>query len=136
MKNSGADDTLVDDGDLRSKIREPFNKVLELIGTKTLFDSLRCVNAGGIVCMTGIAGNSWTLENMNPMEFIPTGVCLSSYSGGNTELMETPLDELASLMEAGKLKLQIGKVFKIDDIVEAHRIMDANTAGGKIVVLT
>ena len=50
--------------------------------------------------------------------------------------METPLDELASLIEVGKLKLQIGKVFKIDDIVEAHRVMDANAAGGKIVVLT
>jgi len=28
----------------------------------------------------------------------------------------------------------IGKVFSIDQIVEAHRAMEANTAGGKIVV--
>jgi len=27
-------------------------------------------------------------------------------------------------------------VFKLDDIVEAHRCMEENKAGGKIVVLT
>lgn len=36
----------------------------------------------------------------------------------------------------GSLKVQIGRVFHLDEIVEAHRAMDANTAGGKIVVLT
>ena len=32
--------------------------------------------------------------------------------------------------------VQIGKVFKLDDIVEAHRTMEENRSGGKIVVLT
>jgi len=31
---------------------------------------------------------------------------------------------------------QIGKIFLIDEIVEAHRCMEENRAGGKIVVLT
>ena len=39
-----------------------FDKCLELVGTTTLLDSLKCVSGGGIVCMTGIVGNSWTLE--------------------------------------------------------------------------
>ena len=30
----------------------------------------------------------------------------------------------------------IGRVFQLDDIVEAHRCMEDNSAGGKIVVLT
>ena len=50
--------------------------------------------------------------------------------------MATPLQALADDIAAGKLRLNIGKVFQLDDIVEAHRVMDANTAGGKIVVLT
>ncbi len=33
------------------------NKVLELIGTTTLKNSLQCANEGGIVCMTGVVGN-------------------------------------------------------------------------------
>ena len=34
------------------------------------------------------------------------------------------------------MKVQIGKVFHLDEIVEAHRCMEENRAGGKIVVLT
>jgi hypothetical protein len=33
-------------------------------------------------------------------------------------------------------RLRIGKIFSIDEIVEAHRCMEENRAGGKIVVLT
>jgi NADPH:quinone reductase-like Zn-dependent oxidoreductase len=50
--------------------------------------------------------------------------------------MLTPLDELVEQVAAGTLRVRIGKVFKLDDIVEAHRFMEENRAGGKIVVLT
>ena len=50
--------------------------------------------------------------------------------------MLTPLDELVEQVAAGTLRVQVGKVFKLDDIVEAHRCMEENKAGGKIVVLT
>ncbi len=49
--------------------------------------------------------------------------------------MRTPLNELAQQIADGTLKLQIGKTFHLDEIVEAHRTMERNTAGGKIVVL-
>jgi NADPH:quinone reductase-like Zn-dependent oxidoreductase len=39
-------------------------------------------------------------------------------------------------VEAGAFKPPIGKTFSIDEIVEAHRAMEDNTAGGKIVVTT
>ena len=50
--------------------------------------------------------------------------------------MLTPLDELIDHVAAGAMHVQIGKVFKLDDIAEAHRCMENNSAGGKIVVLT
>ena len=34
------------------------------------------------------------------------------------------------------MTLQIGRVFQLDEIVEAHRCMEDNAAGGKLVVLT
>jgi hypothetical protein len=34
------------------------------------------------------------------------------------------------------LRIQIGRTFCLDEIVEAHRCMEENQAGGKIVVLT
>ena len=136
MKNSGADECLVDDGHLSSSHAGRFDKCLELIGVVTLRDSLLCIMSGGIVCNTGIVGNQWYLDQVNPMELIPSGVCLTAYSGGVEDFASTPLDNIAQQVAAGKMKIQIGKVFKLDEIVEAHRLMDSNKAGGKIVVLT
>jgi Zinc-binding dehydrogenase len=34
------------------------------------------------------------------------------------------------------MTVKIGREFSIDDIVEAHRLMETNGAGGKMVVLT
>lgn len=50
--------------------------------------------------------------------------------------MQTLLNNLMEQIAAGELKLQIGKVLKLNDIVEAHSCMEDNRAGGKIVVLT
>ncbi len=36
----------------------------------------------------------------------------------------------------GRAKVPIGKVFNIDEIVEAHGAMEENKAGGKIVITT
>lgn len=70
------------------------------------------------------------------MEHIPVAVSLTVYAGGIPEFMEMPLQELIEQVEKGDLKVPIGRVFKLDEIVEAHKVMDANTAGGKIVLLT
>ena len=67
---------------------------------------------------------------------IPTSVCLTTYNGGPEDFMLTPLDELVEQVAAGTLRAQIDRVFKLDDIVEAHRCTEENKASGKIVVLT
>lgn len=131
---------LVDDGALAARLRDggiaPFGKVLELIGTTTLLDSLRCAREGGVVCMTGIVGNRWALDDFNPMAAIPTGVSLTSYAGESRDFLALPLDDLVAQVEAGTLAIPGGPTFTIDEIVAAHRCMEENRAGGKIVVLT
>ena len=140
LKESGADQVFIDTGSIAGNVRQTpagaFDKVLELIGTTTLKDSLRCAKEGGIVCMTGIVGNKWSFDNFAPMEAIPTAVSLTVYAGGSDDFMQTPLEELAQQIAAGTLRVQIGKTFRLDEIVEAHRCMEENKAGGKIVVLT
>jgi len=140
LRSSGTDQVFIDTGAIAEQVKEVFpggvDKVLELIGTTTLSDSLRCVKQRGIVCMTGMVGNKWSFDDFSPMEVIPTSVCLTTYDGGPEDFMLTPLDELIEQVAAGTLQVQVGKVFKLDDIVEAHRCMEENKAGGKIVVLT
>jgi len=140
LRASGVDQVFIDTGSLAQQVKEVcpggVDKVLELVGTTTLKDSLRCAKQGGIVCMTGIVGNKWLFENFAPMDAIPTAVSLTTYAGESEDFMRTPLQELVDQIAAGTLHVQIGKTFHLDEIVEAHRCMEENKAGGKIVVLT
>jgi len=140
LREYGADQVFIDDGNIARQVhqRQPggFDKCLELIGVVTMNDSLWSVKEHGIVCITGIVGNKWTLDDWNPMENIPVGHYLTCYGGGPREFMNTPLQDICDLIEAGKLPIRVGKTFKLDEIVQAHELMESNKAGGKIVVLT
>ena len=120
----------------RKAVPEGFDKVLELVGTTTLKDSLRCARQPGLVCMTGMVGNRWSFDDFSPIEVIPTSVGLTTYDGGSRDFMRTPLQELVAQVAAGTIHVQVGRTFRLDEIVEAHRCMEENRAGGKIVVLT
>lgn len=68
------------------------------------------------------------------MDSIPTAVDLTTYAGGNDDPFATPLPDLCERVEAGDLHVRIGKVFHIDNMVNAHRTMDVDAAGGKVVL--
>ena len=63
LRSSGVDQVFIDTGSIAGQLREVCtrgaDKVLELVGTTTLLDSLRCAKQRGIVCMTGMVGNKW-----------------------------------------------------------------------------
>lgn len=69
------------------------------------------------------------------MTDIPTSVCLTAYAGESSDFMNTPLQAMVDQVEAGKLSVPVSRTFRLDEIVEAHRLMEENKAGGKIVVL-
>lgn len=138
LKAAGADEVWIDNGEIHQQISEerekPYDRVLELIGATTLLDSLRCVGRGGIVCMTGILGGKWVLNDFHPMGDIPTAVKLTSYSGEAADLTPRQLQDYVGLVEKGELEVKTGPVFEFEELVAAHKLMDANEAGGKIVI--
>ena len=140
LRASGVDQVFIDTGTIAKQVNEVcsngVDKVLELVGTTTLRDSLRCAKLRGIVCMTGMVGDKWWFDNFSPMEVIPTAVSLTTYAGESEDFMRTPFGDLVELIEAGTLRVQVGKTFTLGEIVEAHRCMEENKADGKIAVLT
>lgn len=140
LESNGVDRVFVDSGLIQDQVLAAcpggFDKVLDLVGATTLQDSLRCARQGGHVCLTGMVGNTWSFEHFEPMLFIPTAVNLTTYAGEADDFMNTPFEELIRKIAAGNLQVQLGRSFQLDDIVEAHRCMEENKAGGKIVVLT
>ena len=63
LKESGVTEVLIDAGKLAAKVKGTYDKCLELIGVKSMEDSMRCLKTGGICCVTGIAGGKLTSEN-------------------------------------------------------------------------
>ncbi|MGB5268950.1 MAG: zinc-binding alcohol dehydrogenase family protein, partial [Eudoraea sp.] len=135
---NGADHVLIDNGTIAEELKELFpdgvNKVLELIGIKTLKDSLKCIKRRGIVCMTGILGGEWTLKEFTPMGDIPSLGRLTVYMGDAANLKKDLLQDFIDAVTDGEITLNLDKVFRLDQIVEAHRYMESNLAKGKIVV--
>lgn len=140
LMRAGADDVLIDNGSIAdaARQREPdgYDRVLELIGTTTLADSLAATAAGGIVCMTGILGGAWTFAEFRPMDVIPTGVKLTAYSGNASDISVAQLQRYVELVERGELKVNTGPVLPFSRLREGHDLMDANAAAGKIVIVT
>ncbi len=138
LKSAGATHVIVDDGALAGAARlihpEGYDRVLELVGATTLLDSLQAARRGGIVCMTGILGGRWTLDNFRPMGDIPTGVKLTSYSGEASDITRAQLQRYVALVESGALALKLGPSFPFESLREAHALMDENRANGKMVI--
>lgn len=139
LLENGASYVLIDDGNLKNKVQTLFSqgidKVLELVGTSTLKDSLECVKLGGTACMTGMLSETWSIPDFAPMEFIPATVHLTIYDSGQI-ISSTPVfQDFIRQVEADQVKLNISKVFTLDEIVEAHQYMESGNAAGKIVVV-
>lgn len=137
--NHHADEVWIDNGGLvqqrMEQAPEGIDKVLELVGTNTLKDSLACVKAGGTVCMTGMLSEQWSISDFSPMEYIPATAKLTVYDSGQIRVGGEHFQAFIRDIEAKRITPPIGKVYTLDTIAEAHRLMDSNQANGKIVVL-
>jgi NADPH:quinone reductase len=136
----GADHVLIDDGNVARQVRRIFpdgaDAALELIGTPTLPDTLRSVRVHGVVCFTGMLSNQWTVRDFYPIEYLPRGVRLAAYGGEATDLPPELLQGFLDRVAAGTAVVPIGRVYRFDQIVEAHRAMEGDQLSGKLVVIT
>ena len=134
LKAIGADFCCIEDGNLAESLPSEMrpNKVLELVGPATLQDSLRCVTRPGYVCNTGILGNVFTVEHFDPIKYIPNGVFLSGFFS-NFPTQEI-IDSLFRLINEKNIKPLYAKVFNLEEISEAHTLLEKGGAGGKIVL--
>jgi NADPH:quinone reductase len=136
----GADHVLIDDGNVARQVRQVIpdgaDSALELIGTPTLPDTLRSVRVHGVVCFTGMLSNQWTVRDFYPIEYLPRGVRLTAYGGESADLPAELLQGFLDQVAAGTAVVPIGRVYRLDQIVEAHRAMEGNQVSGKLVVTT
>ncbi|MEQ9065046.1 MAG: zinc-binding alcohol dehydrogenase family protein [Vicingaceae bacterium] len=139
LRDNGADEVIIDTGAIAPALRnirpEGVEKVLELIGTRSLKDSLKCIKPRGMVCMTGILGNEWTMKEFTPMGDIPSLGRLTVYMGDAENLSKDLLQDFIDKVEAGTIVLNIDSVYTLDQMVEIHEAMENSRASGKMVVV-
>ena len=140
LERLGADHVLIDDGTVADQVRainpDGADGAVELVGVNTLRDTLDAVRPGGTVCFTGMLSDQWTIPEFYPMDWLPNGVRLTAYSGEAADLTPAILQDFLNAVAAGEGTIPLGRVYRLDQIVQAHHDMEAGTVGGKGVVVT
>ncbi len=131
LADAGCDECLLDSASLRGKVHG-FTKALELVGIKSVQDTMMCVIEGGIVCNTGVLGRAYEWNHFDPIKDIPNGVYLTGFYSNypSKEVMQ----DIFSFMDEHNLKPLVGDVFDFDDIRKACIALDSGVVNGKIVV--
>lgn len=126
-----ADEAILDTGILAGTLRG-VTKALELVGPKTLRDTLKSVEAGGIVCNTGILGGAYALNGFDPIKEIPNGVYLTGFFSNypTRQVMEG----IFSFLTDHQLSPILGATYSFENIAQALSDMDHHKVNGKIVV--
>jgi NADPH:quinone reductase-like Zn-dependent oxidoreductase len=138
----GASRVEVERGDLAAHITESkqIDAVLDLVGNSTILDSLDMLRRGGTACLAGWLGGLDPIGDFNPLLRMASGVnwnFFGSFVFGTPgfPLSDVPLEDIARQVAEGKLDAKPTRVFSFDQIHEAHRVMEAGEAGGKMVIV-
>jgi NADPH:quinone reductase-like Zn-dependent oxidoreductase len=79
--------------------------------------------------------NQWTVPDFYPITYLRHGVRLAAYGGEATDLPATVLQEFLDAVADGKAVVPLDRVYPFEQIQQAHAMMEANQAQGKLVVL-
>ena len=131
LENADCDECILDNGSIRGKV-SGVTKALELIGIKTVKDTMMSVEQGGIVCNTGVLGKVYTWNGFDPIKDIPNGVYLTGFfSNFPTQRV---IRDIFDFIDKHHLSPPIGAVYDFENIREACIALDKGTVNGKIVV--
>lgn len=131
LEEAGCDVCLLDDRSMQGRV-PGITKALELIGPRTLPDTLYSVVEGGIVCDTGVLGRVYTLNQFDPIKGIPNGVYLTGFFSN----YPTPemMGDIFRFMDDHQLNPLMAVTYPFEDIREACIALDGGKVNGKIVV--
>jgi NADPH2:quinone reductase len=138
-----AKEVVLEAPDLPKRVRDRYpqglDAVLELVGNSTVVGSLTLVRRHGRLCLAGFLGGLEPIPAFMPIMQLPSGVhfsCFGSFMFGTSAFptAEIPMQTIVDRVADGTYKAGPARVFRFEDIREAHRLMEAGAANGKIVV--
>lgn len=140
LKKLGATEVLREGKELHLRsIEREFDKVLNLVGNSVLLESIELTRSGGRMLQAGWLGGLAPVDAFNPILQMKSGVHFSLFHSKELgtpayPISSIPLQEIVRKIENGSWDARPAKVFDYSDIHRAHRALDSQDVGGKIVV--
>jgi NADPH:quinone reductase len=143
LTDLGARCILLENGKLSEAVRasspDGIDGVLDLIGNSTLLDSLLMARKGGRVCVAGFLGGTEPFS-FNWLANMPFGIDVNAFASllfGTKDFphSDIPMQKIVDRVADGTYKARPVKIFPFEQIPDAHRLMESNSANGKIVVV-
>jgi NADPH2:quinone reductase len=143
LRDLGAQEVLIERPDLAAAVRglapEGVDAVLDLVGDTVLADSMAMARRHGRVCQAGFLGGAGPIDGFSPFSHMPVAVEFSFFGSfmfgeAGLPLDRVPLQEIVDRVACGLYRAKPARVFAFAQIAEAHRLMESDAAGGKIVV--
>lgn len=143
LRAMGANDVVVDGGEIAKQIRElvpvGIDAALEVVGAATLRDTIKVLRPFGAVNVIGLLGGPPVLEQFHLMQDLPGATRLSFFPSSlfgtpALSLRDTPLPWIAQEIAARHIPSLRTETFDFDDLRRAHSLMESDRALGKLVV--
>ncbi|MFC6288969.1 zinc-binding dehydrogenase [Levilactobacillus angrenensis] len=129
LRENGADDAILDQ-DNQLVTTQNFDGIIDMVGTVTLNDSIAHLNVDGKVTMIGLLAGEWVVKDFSP--FALGGKYLTFFDSTNVD--RRMVAEMFALINEHHLTIPIARVFKLDQIQEAHRYMMVSREPGQVIV--
>lgn len=134
LRREGFDDVVIDqEGELQTQ--KTYTKIVDLIGPKSIKNSIDHLSERGIICSVGQLGNEWYLDTFDPIIEMRGFKKLTSFYSGDVD--EALLNHIIQLVETDQIQnVRPTKVFKLDQLVKAHEYVENEQERfGKVVVI-
>lgn len=132
LLENGFDD-IFEDKEYTLQTEKKFDKILELVGPRSIKNSIKHLNRFGIVCSAGQLGEQWFLEEFDPIMELRNDVYLTTFYSGIVDSMR--LKEMFCFINEYHVDVKVSKVFGLDEIQKAHEYIESAKGFGKVVCL-
>lgn len=131
--DAGYDDLVIDDNNVMLKTDVTFTKILELVGSTTIKDSLGHLQENGIICSCGQLERKWYLEEFDPIMELKNNGYLTTFYSGNVS--QDKIQKMLVYIEQEQVDVRPERVFDLDSIQAAHDYLDSVAAFVKVIIL-
>lgn len=105
---------------------------MDLVAPSSILATFGRTAQGGIICSCGLLGGQWTIPNFDPIEMLYRNLYLTTFASANVS--QDKLQALVEFVEHYHVDVRPEKIFKIEQIQEAHAYLEGSYSFGKVIV--